>query len=86
LCKQSKQTEHFTIYNKRNLSEKYWISLRLSLGNLTNFFSAPGPKVNKNKTRTNNEHRTKTTQTQNKRNQKKKTQNQNRSKTKTKPT
>jgi len=37
--------EHMTIYNRRRPSEKYWLILKLSFGNLTSFQSASGSKT-----------------------------------------
>ena len=37
--------EHITVYNKKKMTDKYWISLRVSFGFLEEFNSAPGPIV-----------------------------------------
>jgi hypothetical protein len=36
--------EHLTIYNRKNMKEKWWISIRFTTGYLRQFFTAPGPK------------------------------------------
>lgn len=45
LLKEKYVEEHITIYNKKKLSDKCWISLRVSFGSLEDFNSAPGPQV-----------------------------------------
>jgi len=37
--------EHFSVYNCNNLTEKYWVSVRLSTGHLRHFSTSPGPKT-----------------------------------------
>lgn len=36
--------EHFTIYNRYNLKEKWWVTMRFTRGYLKQFYTAPGPK------------------------------------------
>jgi hypothetical protein len=36
--------EHFTIYNKKNMKEKSWVTLQFTRGYLRQFYTAPGPK------------------------------------------
>lgn len=36
--------EHLTIYNRKNMKEKWWVSIRFARGYLRQFFTAPGPR------------------------------------------
>jgi hypothetical protein len=36
--------EHFTVYNRKNMKEKSWVTLQYTRGYLRQFYTAPGPK------------------------------------------